>query len=107
MMSNPPMPEPMCTPTRFVVFRRDLQAGHLHRFLRRSDGEVDEPAHLLHFFFLDEIQRVEVLDFGGDLAGEAAMASNCVIRPHRSCLRARSFQTSRVEFPTPQISPCL
>ena len=31
---------------------------------------MDEAAHLLQFFFLDELQRVEILDFSRDLAGE-------------------------------------
>jgi hypothetical protein len=31
---------------------------------------MDEAAHLLHFFFLDEFQRVEVFHFGCDLAGK-------------------------------------
>jgi len=31
---------------------------------------VNEASHLLHFFFLDELERIEVADFGGDLAGE-------------------------------------
>ncbi len=50
------------------VFIRDLQLRHLERFIRRSQREVDEAAHLLNFFFLDEVQRVKVADFGGDLA---------------------------------------
>ena len=52
----------------FGVLGRDLQAAGLHRFIRRREGEVDEAAHFLDFFFLDEIQRVEVLDLGGNLA---------------------------------------
>ena len=43
---------------------------HLHGFIRRGDREVDEAAHFLDFFFLDEIERIEVADFAGDLAGE-------------------------------------
>jgi hypothetical protein len=31
---------------------------------------VDEAAHLLHFFFLDELEGIEVADLGGDLAGK-------------------------------------
>ena len=31
---------------------------------------MDEASHLLQFFFLDVVQRVEVPDLGGDLAGE-------------------------------------
>ena len=53
----------------FRVLRRDLQAGHAHGFFRRRHRQVNEAAHLLYFFFLDEIQRVEIFDFGRDLAG--------------------------------------
>ena len=52
------------------IFGRDLELRHLHGFIRRGDREVDEAAHFLDFFFLDEIQRIEVADFGGDLAGK-------------------------------------
>ena len=62
------MPEPIWTPTLLGDFGRDLKLGHLHRFIGGGDGEVDEAAHLLHFFFLDEIEGIEVADFGGDLA---------------------------------------
>jgi len=31
---------------------------------------VNEAAHLLDLFFLDEVERVEVFDFGGDGAGK-------------------------------------
>src|SRR5215469_10463826 len=49
--------------------RSDFEAARLHRFLRRSEGKVNEAAHFLGFFFLDELQRVEVLNLSGDLAG--------------------------------------
>jgi len=49
---------------------RDLELRHLHRFIGSGDGEVNEAAHLLHFFFLDELERIEVADLGCDLAGE-------------------------------------
>ena len=32
-------------------FRGDFQAGHFHREIRGGNGELDEPAHLLEFFF--------------------------------------------------------
>src|SRR5260370_17644199 len=52
------------------VFGRDLELRHLHCFVSRGDGEVDEAAHLLHFFFLDELEGIEVADLAGNLAGE-------------------------------------
>src|SRR5690242_553870 len=55
-----------------VVFGCDLQAGGFDRLLGCGDGEVNEPSHLLYFFLLDVIQRVEVFHLGSDLAGEVA-----------------------------------
>ena len=46
--------------------RSDVQAGHLHGLICGRHAQMNEAAHLLDFFFLDEIQRIEVLDFGGD-----------------------------------------
>src|ERR1035441_813206 len=51
-------------------FGRDLELRHLHRFVGSGDGEVNEAPHLLYFFFLDELEGVEVAHFGGDLAGK-------------------------------------
>jgi hypothetical protein len=31
---------------------------------------VNEAAHLFYFFFLDELERIEIANFSGDLAGE-------------------------------------
>src|SRR5512142_2518171 len=56
----------------FVIFGCDLQAGGCDCLIGRGDGEVNEPRHLLYFFFLDVIQRVEVFDLGCDLTGEVA-----------------------------------
>jgi len=39
-------------------------------FVGGGDGEVNEASHLLHFFFLDEVEGIEVADLGGDLTGE-------------------------------------
>src|SRR6185437_5159602 len=38
---------------------------------------MDEAPHLLHLFFLDEVQWVKVLDFGSDLAGMAGDVKVC------------------------------
>ena len=51
-------------------FRRHLQPRSLHGLIRRRQADVDEAAHLLQLFFLDEIQRIEILDFGRNLAGK-------------------------------------
>ena len=47
-----------------------LQAGHAHGFLGGGQGQVNEPAHFFQLFLLDELQGIEVLDLGRDLAGE-------------------------------------
>ena len=54
----------------FVIFGRDLQARHPNGFIRRGERKVDEAAHFFYFFSLDEIERVEIPDFGGNLAGK-------------------------------------
>src|SRR5215469_11815031 len=48
------------------VLRRDLQPGVLHRLFRRGQCEVNKAPHLAGLFFLDELERVEVLDLGGE-----------------------------------------
>src|SRR5579862_939048 len=61
----------------FFIFRSDLQAGGFKSFIGSGDGKVNEPRHLLDFFFLDVLQRVETFDFGRNLAGEAAHIETC------------------------------
>ena len=66
MTSNPPMPEPMNTPTRSafsgVIFRPDCAIASC---VARK-GKVDEAPHLARFFLVHKFQRVEVLDLGGE-----------------------------------------
>src|SRR5580658_255229 len=59
-------------PYALVILRRNLQFRHFQRFIGGGDGHMNEAPHLLDFFFLDEIQRVEVLDLGGNLAGKGS-----------------------------------
>ena len=47
-----------------------MKLRHFHRFIRRCQREVDEAAHFLDFFFLNEVQRVEALDLSRNLAGK-------------------------------------
>ena len=63
---NPPMPDAMKTPVRIGDLRRDLQPRIVHRELRGGDRELDEDVHLLDVFLVDELQRVEALDFARD-----------------------------------------
>ncbi len=70
----------------------DAQTRVIHRFLRSSDRVMDERVHLLDFFFLDKLQRIEVLHFAGDAHGESgdveagnradATATGEQVRPH-------------------------
>ncbi len=48
-----------------------LQFRHFHREVRGRQGQLDKPAHLLQFFFLDPRQRIEILHFPGNAAVEA------------------------------------
>src|ERR1051325_10519014 len=52
-------------PDAISVFLGDLQAGLLQCLLRGSKGKVNEARHLTRFLFVDEFQRVKVLDLGG------------------------------------------
>ena len=53
---------------RLGDIRCDLRSPNLHRKVARGDSEVDEPAHLLDFFLVNVMERIEVLDFTGDAA---------------------------------------
>src|ERR1017187_1742330 len=56
------------SPVRNVI--GDLQARSFHGLVGGGQGQVNEAAHLLEFFFLDEIERIEVFDLSSDLTGE-------------------------------------
>ena len=49
----------------------DGKASLLQGKLRARQGHLNEPAHLLHFFFFDEAEGVKALDLGGDGSGKA------------------------------------
>ena len=65
MISKPPMPEPIKTPTRSAFSGVIFEARLRHRFLRGGKSKVDEAPHLARFLFVHKIQRVKVLDLGG------------------------------------------
>ena len=52
------------------LFVFDFVIGHAQRFITGGNGEMDEAPHLARFFFLDDLQGIEVLDLGGNSAGE-------------------------------------
>ena len=54
-----------------IVLRGNLELRHLDRFIGGGNRHVNEASHLLDFFFFDEIQRVEALHLGGNLAGKS------------------------------------
>ena len=53
------------------IFGCHVEAGLGHGEIRGRQGELDEPAHLLDFFALDEVFGDEVLDFAGDPAAKS------------------------------------
>ena len=57
-------------PNPLAKSRASLPGLTFHGFIRGRQGKVNEAAHFFQFFFFDELQRIEVLDFSGDLAGE-------------------------------------
>ena len=58
-------------------FVTDLQAGGFHCLICGGYRQMDEARHLLQFFFVDELQRIEILDLGRDLAGEIGAIELC------------------------------
>ena len=78
--SNPPIPEPMCTPTRSAFSGVICNPGMLHCFLRGGKSEMDEAPHFARFLFIDELQRIEVFDLSRERNGE----SRCVEAGDRS-----------------------
>ena len=52
------------------LFVFDLVVGGVQRLVGGGNGEMNEAAHLARFLLLDELQGVEVLDFGCNLAGK-------------------------------------
>ena len=49
-----------------LVLRRHFQPGLRHRLGSGGQREVDESRHLARFLLLDELEGIEVLDFGGE-----------------------------------------
>ena len=72
MISKPPMPEPMKTPTRSAFSGVICEARLRHGLLRGGKGKVDEAPHLARFFLVHKFERVEVLDLGGEGDREAS-----------------------------------
>ena len=103
--SNPPMPLATYTPVSFRDFRRDFQLRHAHGEIRGRQGELDEPAHFLQFFFLGPVERIEIADFPGDACNRSAVASKWVMERTPLFPARRFFQTSSVPIPRPQTSP--
>src|SRR6202171_4475835 len=104
MMSNPPMPEPIWTPTRSlfsgVILRPDI-------FMASSEAAIarwmKRPIFFSSFFSMNFK--------GSKFLTSAAIwqaklpASNCVMRATPLLPASRASHTSPVVFPTPQIRP--
>ena len=54
----------------FRQFGSDRQAGLLHREVGCCDGIMNERIHLPEVFLFESLQRIEVLDLGGDFRGK-------------------------------------
>src|ERR1700758_3662422 len=53
---------------RIRKFRFHFKASHLHREFRSRESQLDEPAHLFQFFFLNPYERIKIAHFTGDAA---------------------------------------
>ncbi len=88
----------------FRNIRRLPSDSDLHRHVRRGDGEVDKPAHLLDLFLLYQLSGVEVFYFARDVACELRR-SNRVMGPMPLWPSCMACQHSSVPDPTEQRSP--
>src|SRR6202451_761830 len=104
MMSNPPMPDPICTPTRSafsgVICRADIlnasSAAAMARWMKR-------PIFLTSFFSM-KFSGSKFLTSAAIWQAKFA-ESNCVMRPTPLLPASTAWPTSPVVFPTPQIRP--
>src|ERR1022692_2640227 len=104
MMSNPPMPEPMCTPTRSsfsgVIFRTDIlnasSAAAMARWMKR-------PIFLTSFFSM-KLRGSKFLTSAAIWQAKL-VESNWVMRATPLLPASTACHTSPVVFPTPQIRP--
>src|SRR5579862_6063857 len=104
MMSNPPMPEPMCTPTRSsfsgVIWRADI-------FIASSEAASARWMKRAIFFtsFFSMKFRGSKFLTSAAIWQAKLLESKCVIRPTPFLPASRPCQTSPVVLPTPQIRP--
>src|SRR5580658_4494365 len=104
MMSNPPMPEPMCTPTRSsfsgVILRADIlnasSAAAMARWMKR-------PIFLTSFFSM-KFSGSKFLTSAAIWQAKL-LESNWVMRATPLLPASTAFHTSPVVLPTPQIRP--
>src|SRR5579863_3059729 len=104
IMSNPPMPEPMCTPTRSsfsgVIFKPDIlkasSAAAMARWMKR-------PIFFTSFFSM-KLRGSKFLTSAAIWQAKA-LESNCVMRATPLLPASRDCQTSPAVLPTPQIRP--
>jgi hypothetical protein len=55
---------------RLRRFRRDLEPGRFQGVLSCANSELNKPPHLLDFFLVDELTRIETPDFACNSAAE-------------------------------------
>src|SRR5208282_2267291 len=104
IMSNPPMPEPICTPTRSafsgVIFRPDIlnasSAAAIARWMKR-------PIFLTSFFSM-KFRGSKFLTSAAIWQAKL-LESNCVMRATPLLPASTACHTASVVLPTPQIRP--
>ena len=76
-----------------------LPLRHFHGEIGGGQGDLDEPPHFFQFFFLDPLERVEVLYFARDLAIEFGGIKMSDAIERRSSRRRGSSSFPRSQCP--------
>jgi hypothetical protein len=85
------------------IFWSDFESGLFKGLTRGGNGKVDEARHLARVLLLNELERVKVLYFGGEVdwklrcvkasdGGHAALASEQVLPGFSCCIPNRTKQ---------------
>src|ERR1035437_5875607 len=78
----------------------DLEAGVIHGLLCGGNRKMDKPPHLARLFFVDEKQRVKVLDLCGKAHG-VAFKIECLDRCHSATACEQALPDFRRGFTDP------
>src|SRR5579885_319471 len=111
MTSNPPMPEPICTPTRSAKAPVTCRP-HLHGLMRGGKSKVDKARHFPRFLLVHKFERIEVLHLGsegdrktcrietGD-GGHPALACKQIVPDLRCCVANAAQQPNARDYDAP------